>query len=225
VEEVALQSKKTGADADLLRTSWIIVSVVQQEKISAADRNIRNSKLGFIIWPPPPITALRCKALHFKRKLFHYLCHNLYMMRPEIVRLNLLQPLLYNAEPELTPWEAKNDGEKLFCFELEPLLAREFQPDKEKFPGTLVFAGSSTSETQAKAVQDGLIAELPKGNYLFTQVREALSRSEIIDLAIEVQNEGLWQRLDLGFRYYLRFLFEDGSLVTQIFRSFQLVTI
>jgi hypothetical protein len=76
VEEAALQSKRTGAEADLLRTSWIIVSVLQQEKISAADRKIRNSKLGFIIWPPPPITALRWKALHFKRKIFHNLCHN-----------------------------------------------------------------------------------------------------------------------------------------------------
>ncbi|MDR0314195.1 MAG: hypothetical protein LBI14_11445 [Treponema sp.] len=143
------------------------------------------------------------------------------MMKPEIVCLNLLQPLLYCADLEADPWEAKNDGEKLFCFELEPLLAQEFQPDKKKFPGALVFAGSSNSETQAKAVQDALIAELPRGNYLFAQAREALSRSEIIDLAIEVQNEGLWQRLDLGFRYYLRFLFEDGSVVTQIFRPYQ----
>jgi hypothetical protein len=138
-------------------------------------------------------------------------------MKPEIVRLNLLQPLLYNAEPELTPWEER-DGEKLFCFELEPALAREFQPDRERFPGTLVFAGSSDSKTQLGAVQNGLFAELPKGNYLFTQVREALPRDEIIDLAIEVQNEGLWQRLELGFKYYLRFLSEDNSPVTQIFR-------
>jgi hypothetical protein len=140
-------------------------------------------------------------------------------MKPEIVRLNLLQPLLYNAEPELAPWEEKDGNEKLFCFELEPALAREFQPDREKFPGTLVFAGRPIEkETQPRAVQNGLFAELPKGNYLFTQLREALSRNEIIDLAIEVQNEGLWQRLELGIRYYLRFLFEDGSVVTQIFR-------
>jgi hypothetical protein len=49
VEEGALQSKKTGAEADLLRTSWIIVSVLQQEKISAADRKIGKNKLGFIM--------------------------------------------------------------------------------------------------------------------------------------------------------------------------------
>jgi hypothetical protein len=65
VEEGALQSRKTGAEADLLRTSWITVSVVQQEKISATGRKIRKSKLGFIIWPPSPITVLGWKALHF----------------------------------------------------------------------------------------------------------------------------------------------------------------
>jgi hypothetical protein len=71
---------------------------------------------------------------------------------------------------------------------------------------------------------EGTLVELPRGNYLFAQVRETLSRDEIIDLAIEVQSEGLWQRLELGFKYYLRFLFEDGSPVTQVFRPFMMRT-
>jgi hypothetical protein len=100
-------------------------------------------------------------------------------------------------------------------------MAQEFQPDRERFPGSLTFAGKTTdSETQAKAVSGDTLAELPKGDYLFTQVRATLAKNEIIDLAIEVQNEGLWQRLRLGAHYYLRFLWEDGSPVTQVFRPY-----
>jgi hypothetical protein len=135
-------------------------------------------------------------------------------MRPEIIRFNLLKPLLYQAEAEP---EVKYDGEeRLFRFELEPLLALEFQPDKTKFPGSLIFAGKVVdNETQETAT-----FKLPAGTYLFSQVRENLAMDEIIDLAIEVQNEGLWQRLKLNSRYYLRFLAEDDSPVTQIFRPY-----
>jgi hypothetical protein len=162
----------------------------------------------------------------------------IHFMKPEIIRLNLLQPLLYYADSESNPWEAKDSSERLFCFELELSQALEFQPDKKNFPGSLVFAGKALGGRDAAvptALADerkafvhaenpqgcGFSAlELPAGVYLFTQVREILAQDEIINLAIEVQNEGLWQRLKLNSRYYLRFLSEDGRPVTQIFRPY-----
>lgn len=37
---------------------------------------------------------------------------------------------------------------------------------------------------------------------------------------MELQKEGLWQRLELENRYYLRYLSEDGSEITQLFRPY-----
>ena len=93
------------------------------------------------------------------------------------------------------------DGEKLFYFELDE--AGEFEPDKTRFLDNPVSCG-----------------ELPPGDYLFAQKRETLNHKEIIDLAIEIHQEGLWQRLILGKRLYLRYLFEDGREVTQLFRPY-----
>jgi len=61
--------------------------------------------------------------------------------------------------------------------------------------------------------------ELPQGSYLFSQKREILNREEIIAMAIDIQQEGLWQRLKLGKKLYLRYLYEDGKCVTQILRE------
>jgi hypothetical protein len=59
---------------------------------------------------------------------------------------------------------------------------------------------------------------LPASLYLFTQKRKILDRGECIYTAIEQQKDGLWERLRLGNRLYIRYLFEDGSAVTQLFR-------
>jgi hypothetical protein len=138
------------------------------------------------------------------------------IMKPEIIRLNLLSPLLYEpVEPMIFAYQ-QGDEEKLFCFELEESLAQEFQPDKMHFPGTLIFAGKAVAENS----QGEAVLKLPQGAYVFCQVREILERDEIIELAVELQNEGLWQRLKLTKRFYVRYLFEDGRGVTQIWRPF-----
>ena len=94
-------------------------------------------------------------------------------------------------------------------------------------------SGSKVSAMKRDAIQDlkdaalknaalkgGEFVELPAGNYLFAQKRESLDRESVINMAVEIQQEGLWQRLKPGRRLYLRRLFEDGSEVTQLFRSF-----
>jgi len=37
---------------------------------------------------------------------------------------------------------------------------------------------------------------------------------------VEVQDEGLWQRLKLAKRFYVRYLFEENRGVTQIWRPY-----
>ena len=135
-------------------------------------------------------------------------------MKPKIILMNLLSPLLYiPVESSTLEYEPK-DGEKLFCFELEESEAQKFEPDKHHFPGSLIFVG------KAPDMNEPAVLELKPGTYLFSQVREILNPRDIVDLAVEVHNEGLWQRLKLSKRLYIRFLFEDGRGVTQIWRAF-----
>jgi len=133
----------------------------------------------------------------------------------EIIRLNLVSPLYYAPEKDSDPFDYREgDGEKLFCFELNAAQAHDFEPEKTNFLGNIVFSGKTA---------DGGVSgrtELPHGNYLFAQKREILSHKDIIDIAVEIQQEGLWQRLLLGESLFLRYLFEDGCSVTQLFRPY-----
>jgi len=127
----------------------------------------------------------------------------------EVQTLTLLSPLYYTSAEgdrftKSDPFSyRKEDGEKLYCFQLNENEYCSFEPNKETLLGPLVFS-----------------QVLPAGNYLFAQKREILSRDEIIDMAVEIQAEGLWQRLKPGKTLYLRYLFEDSSAVTQLYRPY-----
>ena len=139
--------------------------------------------------------------------------------------LALLSPLYY-FQDESDPFDIKDDaggnstGEKLFCFDLDEAQCLSFEPDKDKLLGGLVFSGVSTLEPEAGRSPKTQL-ELPRGNYLFAQERGILSRDGIISLTVEIQLQGLWQRLLPLKRLYLRYLYEDGSWVTQLFRPFR----
>ena len=137
-------------------------------------------------------------------------------MKPEILRMILLSPLYYVPYGSTVLEFKEEEGEKLFCFEVEESQAQKFEPDKDKLIGSSVFVGIAANKDQPGAAT----LELKTGNYVFCQLREILDWEEIIELAVEVQNEGLWQRLQLDRRLYVRFLFEDGRGVTQIWRPF-----
>ena len=111
--------------------------------------------------------------------------------------------------------------ERLYCFELDEGQCLSFEPDKNALLGGFVFGGLKDLVLKDAAFRGGEAPlELPAGDYLFAQKREILDRESVIDMAVEIQQEGLWQRLKLGRRLYLRRLFEDGSEVTQLFRPF-----
>ena len=93
--------------------------------------------------------------------------------------------------------------EVLLCFQVNPAESRSIEPDREKFLGDLL-----------KEII------LPAGKYLFVQCRTAaaLGQEEWLDMAIEQQKDGLWERHKPGDLLYIRHLYEDGAFVTQIFR-------
>jgi len=131
----------------------------------------------------------------------------------EIQILTLLTPLFY-TEADSDPFcYREGDGEKLYCFMLNESESSGFEPDKEALLDRLIFSASAVTRAQG-----GTVKALPEGSYLFAQKREILSREEIIDMAVEIQAEGLWRRLKPGNTLYLRYLFEDSRSVTQLYR-------
>ena len=134
-----------------------------------------------------------------------------------ILSLELLNPLFYSAREELRPFEYEPElaeGELLFCFEINPDQYRNFEP-QEPYLGPLIFKGVSAPPEEGPS-----LGQLPRGKYLFAQQREVLGEEDCIRMAWEIQKEVLWRRLQPGPRLYLRYLFEDGRGVTQVFRPY-----
>jgi hypothetical protein len=130
-----------------------------------------------------------------------------------VLTLDLRSPLFYKPREALEPFGKPVEGEFLFCFELNPSQYRCFEPE-EPYVGSLIFKGEAVSGTCPEA--DWF--QLERGLYLFAQTREILTRDQWIDMAMEVQQEGLWRRLSPGPRLFLRYLREDGRAVTQAWR-------
>jgi hypothetical protein len=131
--------------------------------------------------------------------------------------LDLRAPLEYENAPELVPFNCplpadETAQELLFCFELDKEQAGRIDPLEDHFLGKLVLSGKDTKGP-------GNI-RLPVGLYLFDQRRGDINREKCIAMAIEQQQNGLWERLHLENMLYIRHLFEDGSPVTQIFRPY-----
>ena len=139
------------------------------------------------------------------------------MEESSLIRLDLRAPLEYAHAPGLDPFDpaALADGEAAqelaFCFELNPEQAGRIDPQAGNFLGKLVFSGRASVESEPHWT-------IPAGLYLFAQRRKALGREECLQLAIEQQKDGLWEKHRLESRLYIRRLFEDGSAVTQVFR-------
>jgi hypothetical protein len=137
----------------------------------------------------------------------------------EIIRLNLVSPLYYIRDGGADPFSYHEEkGEMVFHFELEPNQCRSIEPDEGALLSALIAGGRAAGPDEPLSPGEALV--LPGGNYLFSQVREILSRLDIISLAADVQKEGLWQRLRSGKELYLRYPFEDGRGVTQVFRPY-----
>jgi hypothetical protein len=135
-------------------------------------------------------------------------------MKFEIFRLNLVAPLVFAPQAEADPYNIPSDklfrqieggGEYLFCFEIDSSESLKFEPDPAGLLGPLANTGNPI---------------LPAGQYMFSQMRSILGKDEILEMAVEIQKEALWQRLVPEPRLYLRYLCEDGRGVTQVFRPY-----
>jgi hypothetical protein len=151
-------------------------------------------------------------------------------MENRLFKLELLAPLVYVEDRSLqafapgaeTGTAAGTDtdaGETLFLFELDPAQGLSIEPDPEHFLGPLVFSGRLPAGPPG-AGAEGPPRELPAGRYLFAQQRRHLNREECIHMAVELQKDGLWERLRPEPYLYLRFLIEDGRRVSQAFRPY-----
>jgi hypothetical protein len=154
-----------------------------------------------------------------RRFSFNFFWFILNMMEnPRLLRLELLAPLVYAEDRALKPFLlGAEGGERLFLFEIDTAQGLCFEPDPRLFLGPLIFSGRA-AESGGEA---GPRRELPAGSYLFAQERRPLGREDCIGMAIEVQKDGLWERLRPEPRLYLRYLVEDGRRVTQIFRPYR----
>jgi hypothetical protein len=143
------------------------------------------------------------------------------MEKTPLTILNLCTALLYNKAVcqdtsfLKSKWLEKENEEILLCYQVNPVQGCSIEPDRDHFLSKLLFVGQKSSETAG----DNLVS-LPQGDYLFTQCRAdaVLGNDEWLDLAIEQQKDGLWERNKPGNLLYVRFLFEDGAFVTQVFR-------
>ncbi|MDR3170465.1 MAG: hypothetical protein LBU17_02425 [Treponema sp.] len=144
------------------------------------------------------------------------------MLELNIIRLNLCTSLSYIRDDALKPFEYTPEaGELLFCFAISPAQGHSIEPEADHYLDALIFQGRLERQQELKG--EGIAAdtiELPAGKYLFAQTREALGQEAFIQMAMEVQKEGLWERLKPKNQLYLRYLFEDGKAVTQVLRPF-----
>jgi hypothetical protein len=150
------------------------------------------------------------------------------MEKIPLTLLNLCTPLQYiksvRQDPSLLKYEKLENEEIILCYEVNPVQGSSIEPDRDYFLGKLLFIGQKLPVSQNGGTDEterNNLVLLPQGNYLFTQCcsEAVLSRDEWLDLAIEQQKDGLWERYKLLNLLYIRFLFEDGSFVTQVFRA------
>jgi hypothetical protein len=142
-------------------------------------------------------------------------------------KLELLAPLFYTEDRNLEPFRPpEGEEETLFCFEIDGGEGRSIEPDPAAFPGTLLFSGRAAGDRPPgdgppPARERGGCVTLPKDGYLFVQTEGVLDRKHFAETAVEMQKDGLWERLEPGNRIYLRYLFEDGRRTSQIFRPYR----
>jgi len=130
------------------------------------------------------------------------------------MKLDLRAPLFYEKTDALPEKTAEKD-EFLLCYDLNPSESSSIEPNREQFLGNLIFVGRKTADSDAPQAET---VSLPMGNYLFEQNRNALNSEEWLDMAIEQQKDGLWERNKLESTLFIRYLHEDGKFVTQLFR-------
>ena len=96
-----------------------------------------------------------------------------------------------------------SNKENLLCYTINPSQANIIDPSSEHY---------LHSDTIP-------VTELLEGDYFITQLRkEHVDTKELLELAIVLQKEALWNRYKLQNKLFLRQFYEDGFPVTQLWR-------
>jgi hypothetical protein len=144
------------------------------------------------------------------------------MQEFQIVKLHLRSPLYYVQADDLKyPMFTADAGECLFGFEIEAGQYRNIEPEAAVFignGGAPFFRGRLSPLPPASCSLLPTICSLETGLYLFMQCREAVDWEGILTMALEIQKEGLWEGFTLDRKLFLRYVFEDGAMVTQVWR-------
>ena len=135
-----------------------------------------------------------------------------------VINLTLCKPIFYLKQKDL-PVKTGETDEYLSFYELDTEQSESIEPVKERLFVKLTFTGKKIIDQEN--LPDTEKAVLPKGRYIFSQIRRespVLEQKELIDIAVEQQKDALWERYRLTNQLYIRYLYEDGSFVTQFFR-------
>ena len=93
--------------------------------------------------------------------------------------------------------------ENLLCYTINPSQANIIDPASEHY----------------LHIDTVPVTELLEGDYFITQLRkEHVDIKELLELAIVLQKEALWNRYKLQNKLFLRQFSEDGFPVTQLWR-------
>jgi len=140
----------------------------------------------------------------------------------QLIYLDLRQPIIFTKSQEKAQINAMENEESLLCYKINPYQGCSIEPLKEQLLEELVYSGVKNLETQTELSNEAVL--LPIGRYLFVQKRAeaALNQEEWLNLAIEQQKDGLWERNKLKNLLYIRFLYEDNAFVTQILRPLEI---
>jgi hypothetical protein len=150
------------------------------------------------------------------------------MQESRIVKLHLQSPIYYIPDNdlnyrffsrEMVPTDtAAVSREYLFGFEIAPGEYLNIEPEAGAFLGEPFFRGYTGPTPSGDQCPAAALFTLEAGQYLFMQSQEAMDWEGILDMALEIQKEGLWEGFALDRRLFLRYVFEDGSMVTQVWR-------
>jgi len=138
------------------------------------------------------------------------------MEETSIKKLDLRAPLVYEKTGNLPVVLSEND-EFMLYYEMDPVQSCSIEPKPDNLLAFLIFSGKKDDTGLSEVPK----VSIPAGMYLFTQLRSVespLTQDKWLNLAIEQQKDGLWERYKLTNRLFIRFFHEDGMFVTQIFR-------
>ncbi len=134
----------------------------------------------------------------------------------EIYTLHLCSDLMYLSTTEIDPFTVPLKDEKVLVCAIYEEYSGVVEPDKNNYIRQILQIGEPALVPVISSNHN--IIKIPAGTYLFMQTTEPQSIEIVIEMAIEIQKEGLWRNLNLENFFFVRMFMEDERIVTQVLR-------